>query len=196
MSKKVGFIACVAAVVLLLAAQSADAILITFAENDWVYSGTRDQNLSLGSDEFETEGILLGDVYQYIDDRDAFDEQIGIAPNRSNIGTIDFIVPTNSVTVDWWFEIVSIVGGDAIWVEAYDSSDTLLDSFTYTGSGSGTDTLDGYLISRLEFYNPSGYEFPAISALQFEPIPEPATMLIVGGLCAGLTGASRLRRRK
>jgi hypothetical protein len=196
MSKKVRFIACLAVVALFLAAQSADAILITFAENDWVYSSTRDQNLSLGPDEFESEGILLTDVYQYIDDRDAFDEQIGIAPNRGSVGTVDFIVPTNSVTVDWWFEIVSIVGGDAIWVEAYDSGDTLLDSFTYTGSASGTDMLDGYLISRIEFYNPSGYEFPAISALQFEPIPEPATVLIVGGLCAGVAGASRLRRRK
>ena len=196
MSKRGGLAACVGVVVLFLAAQSADAILITFAENDWDFSGTRDQNLSLGSGEFASEGIVLTDVYQYVDDRDTFDEQIGIAPDRSSIGTVDFIVPTNSVTVDWWFEIVPIVGGDAISVEAYDSNDTLLDSFSYTGSGSGTDTLDGYLISRIEFYNPSGYEFPAISALAFEPIPEPATLLILGGLCAGVAGTSRLRRRK
>jgi len=196
MSRSAGIIACVAAVALLLAAQPADAILITFAENDWLFSGTRDQNLSLGYDEFASEGILLADVYQYVDDRDAFDEQIGIAPNRSSVGVIDFIVPTNSVTVEWWFEIVSIVGGDTIWVGAYDASDTLLDSFSYTGSASGTDTLDGYLISRIEFYNPSGYEFPAISALEFEPIPEPATMLMIGGVCAGMACATRLRRRK
>ena len=79
---------------------------------------------------------------------------------------------------------------------AYDSGDALLDSFSYTGSGSGTDTLDGYWISRIEFYNPSGYQFPAIAALEFEPIPEPATLLMVGGLCAGLAGARRFRRKK
>jgi hypothetical protein len=196
MNKRLGFMACIAMGALFLGAQAADAILITFAENDWVFSGPRDQNLSLASDEFAFEGILLDDVYQYVDDRDVFDEQIGIAPDRGSIGTIDFIVPTNAVTVDWWFEIVSIVGGDAVLVEAYDSSGTLLDSFSYTGSGSGTDTLNGYLISRLEFYNPSGYEFPAISAVEFEPIPEPATMFILGGLCAGVAGATRLRRRK
>ncbi len=193
---RVGLVACVVAVGLFLAAQSADAILITFAENDWIFSGTRDQNLSLGYDEFASWGILLGDVYQYVDDRDPFAENVGIAPNRSGVGTVEFIVPTNAVTVNWWFEIVSIVGGDTIRVEAYDSNDTLLDSFNHVGSSSGTDTLYGSLISRLEFYNPSGYEFPAISALQFEPIPEPATVLILSGLCAGLAGARKIRRRK
>jgi hypothetical protein len=118
MNKRLGFMACIAMGALFLGAQAADAILITFAENDWVFSGPRDQNLSLASDEFAFEGILLDDVYQYVDDRDVFDEQIGIAPDRGSIGTIDFIVPTNAVTVDWWFEIVSIVGGDAVLVEA------------------------------------------------------------------------------
>ena len=186
---------------MLFSVQGAQAILIDFTENGWTsYTSPREEN-AISSDAFLAHGsIYVYDVYQYGDDRDLVDEGIGIAPTNDEQGVIDFVVPTNAVTFDWWFEI-SVTSPDPleITVIAYDAGNNVEASFVTSGKGlvSGTETLTGSLISRIVFWNSNnGYEFPAIATLSYEPIPEPVTMLMLGGLGAGLAGARRLIRRK
>jgi hypothetical protein len=99
------------------------------------------------------------------------------------------------VTVEWWFQSFT---ERTINVEAYNSSGDLLDSFSYGGSGpvSGTDTLTGLEISEIRFFDGTEGAFPGISSIDFEPVPEPATMLMLGGLGAGLAAFKKLRRKK
>ena len=40
------------------------------------------------------------------------------------------------------------------------------------------------------------YDFFAVDDMRYTPIPEPATMLMLGGLGAGLASARKLRRKK
>jgi hypothetical protein len=178
----------------------ADALLITFTENGWSYPGPppNTQNTSLTADEFLAQGILIQDVYQYADDRDPWDtlDPVGLAPSTSGApGVIEFVVPTGAVTVEWWFQSFTT---RTIHVEAYNSSGVLLDSFSYGGSGpvNGSDTLIGGMITEIWFFDHTVGAFPGISSIDFEPIPEPATMLMLGGLGAGLAGAKKLRRKK
>ena len=190
-NKKLTLAACAVAVAMLLAMTGAEAITITFTENGrnlavppapWQYTP--------GPAEFGPD-ILVTSVYQYADFGDPFDG-VGISAlplgDPGATGIIDFVVPTYAVTVDWWAPY------DTLYVEAYDDGGFLVDSFTGPSSSSGTDTLDGGLISSIEFHDYGGSV--AISTLTFQPIPEPATMLMLGGLSAGLAGARKLRKKK
>ena len=201
MTKRLTFAACAVAFAMLLGATGAEAIIITFTENLAVIPAPPWQDPvqpgpGLPTNEFAAQGILVTDVYQYVDTRDPWDD-VGLATVYDQffvgqVGVIDFIVPTNSLMVDWW-----INSSATIYVEAYDTSAILVDSFSYTAPGSllsGTDTLTGSMISQMRFFDSGGY--PGISTLEFEPIPEPMTMLMLGGLGAGLAGAKKLRRKK
>jgi hypothetical protein len=191
-----GLVACA----MFLAVNAAEAILITFTENSWTYNAPppNTQNTSLTPDEFLAQGIMVSDVYQYADDRDPWNtlDPVGLAPSTSDTpGVIEFVVPTNAVTVEWWFQSFN---ERTVNVEAYNSSGDLLDSFSYGGSGpvNGTDTLTGFEIAEIRFFDHTVGAFPGISSIDFEPVPEPATMLMLGGLGAGLAGATKLRGRK
>lgn len=191
-----GLVACA----MFLGVNAADAILITFTENSWTYDTPppNTQNTSLTSDEFLAQGILIQDVYQYADDRDPWNtlDPVGLAPSTSDApGVIEFVVPTNAVTVEWWFQSFTT---RTINVEAYNSSGVLLDSFSYGGSGpvNGSDTLTGLMITEIRFFDHSVGAFPGISSIDFEPVPEPATILMLGCLGAGLAGVRKLRRKK
>ena len=191
-----GLVACA----MFIGANAADAILITFTENSWTYDAPppNTQNTSLTSDEFVAQGILIQDVYQYADDRDVWNtlDPVGLAPSTTDTpGVIAFVVPTNAVTVEWWFQSFD---ERTIHVEAYNSSGDLLDEFEYGGEGpiNGTDTLTGFEIAEIRFFDHTVGAFPGISSIDFEPVPEPATILMLGCLGAGLAGATKLRRKK
>ena len=202
MATRLAFGFCIVALVLFLHVNSTEAVVITFTENGWTtFTPPRQENLPppLPSDAFP--GIEVSNAYQYGDILDPAADDIGIAPEYGTAGVIVFDIPTNAVTVDWWRNSSDLIMYPelCIWLEAYDGTDTLLDSFSSSGRGfdSGSSTLEGPMISKILFYEDNnGYEYPAISTLSFEPIPEPATMLILGGLGAGLVGARKLRRRK
>ena len=190
MTKKLMLAICAVGVAMLLAMTAAEAIVVTFTENGWTYTGSQWQN-PLAGNEFSAQGILLTNAYQYGDFRDPWDG-VGIATLSDQVAVIDFIVATNSVAVDWWIDL-----GYTIYAEAYDVAGAPVDSFTYTSGGgvlSGTDTLTGPMIAQIHYYDTGG--FPGISTLDFQPVPEPATMLMLGGLGAGLASARKLRRKK
>jgi hypothetical protein len=59
--------------------------------------------------------------------------------------------------------------------------------------------LSGIVFDSATFYydvNPSLGLIEVVDNIDFEPIPEPATVLMVGCLSAGLAGARKLRRKK
>ena len=199
MKRRIAVVLGLVACAMFLGVNAAEAILINFTENGWVY-GTpppNSQNTSLASNDFQAQGIMVSGVYQYADDRDPWDtvDPVGLAPLSSSApGVIEFIVPTNAVTVEWWFEsslarTINIVAYNAGGVvESFSSGPAEMDS--------GSVTLTGSMITQIQFFDGAPGAFPGVSSIEFEPVPEPATMLMLGCLGAGLAGATKLRRKK
>jgi hypothetical protein len=163
---------------------NAQATIIDFTE---VFTDSPVTNQTLVGNEWTAYGINTFDAYWYADTRDPFDS-MGLANSLSTTpGVISFSSSINSVTVDW----LTITSND-IYLDAFDASGALLDSFFFSGSGlvsSGTTTLSGAGIASLQFHD-SGGEV-GISTLMFN-VPEPPTLLLMG---FGLTGLGLARRR-
>lgn len=136
-------------------------------------------------------GLGIQNAYWYVDSRDPFDT-MGLSNNppfeTSPIGRIDFLNgPVSNLSVDWW-----TIDPNTIFIDVYDSSNTLLRSFN--GNGSGTQRL-GSDISYLTWHDTGG--FVQVSTLNFDqqtsPVPEPSTLLLLGsGLLAGAIARRKL----
>lgn len=166
----------------LLIHTSANAVMIDFTE---VFTDPPTTSHTLVGNEWAAYGINTSGAYWYADTRDPFDTK-GISNSSSAApGVVTFLSSTNAVTVDW----VTIFSND-IYIDAYDSSNVLLDSFFFTGSGtsSGTTTLSGSGIASLSFHDSGGTV--SISTLTFN-VPEPVTLLLLGIGLAGLGFAGR-----
>jgi len=155
------------------------------------------------TNQFAAYGVTFDHVYRYIDSRDPWKETdpygYGYGSNYGwgisngwiadgtipgTLGTVLFTQPTPYVTIDWW----TITG--TLYVDAYDSGANNIDSFS--GSGSGTQTLSGLgLISYMTFNDSGGYV--QIANMTYAPIPAPGAILL-GGIGVGLVGWLRRRR--
>jgi hypothetical protein len=171
MNKRIILIGIFSIIFLIGAADAVGATTITFTE---VFSDPPPTQIFLAGDEWSAYGITTTNAYWYADIRDTVDNK-GIA-QTVNPGRIDFIIPTNAVTIDWFTALQS---GD-IHVEAYDSGNNLVDSFVYNASvtKNGTDTLTGVGISYILFYDGAGTV--GISTLIFTPLPQVPAVTPIG----------------
>lgn len=137
-------------------------------------------------------GLNFSHIYRYIDSRDPFD-QYGISngnagenTNPAATGSITFTSTTNFVNFDWWS-----IGTSNVVVTAFDAANNVLGTFVGTGSGSNAINATG--IKYLTLHDDGG--FAQISNLTYDrnPVPEPATMTLLG---LGLLGAGVARRRR
>ncbi len=146
--------------------------------------------------EFAAYGVTFDHVYRYIDIRDPWPENYGISNGWAaeayapgTLGTVIFTNPTPYVTIDWWD-----ISTNQIHVWAYDSGNSLLDSFagpTTSSDDSGTTTLSGGLISYMTFNDGGGYV--QIANMTYAPIPAPGALLL-GSMGMGIVGWLRKRR--
>jgi len=166
--------------------------LDTVAANDWYYTNY---------------GLEFSNVYMYWDSRDAFDN-IGVANDSSSmpdynggIGYFYFADTTDYVTVDW-----TTISSQDIYLDVYNTSNILVDSYFYSGSGtsSGTTTLAGSDIAMMSFHDSGGqvgistlsYDYDGFTDGQNDdtaPVPEPSTILLMGAGLLGLVGYNRKR---
>lgn len=162
-------------------------------------------------------GITVSNAYLYVDIRDTFDG-IGIANGfleennaPDQIGRIDFLDTTDFVDLSY----AAIFSGGTY--EAYDSSGSLLDSFsTGPGTSVGETTLDGGIISYILFSGVGGevgvsaltYNYDGITDgvntdipgtdvtapvdVPVSPVPLPASGLM---LLAALAAGGLIRRK-
>jgi hypothetical protein len=147
------------------------------------------------SDEYSAYGLSFDHVYWYEDNRDPWDDMgianglVGQSYQPGIQGKVDFSAPTteSGITFDWWTISSSILN-----MQAYDSDGNLVGSFlSPTGSDRhGTDTISGP-IAYFTFTGSIG-GYVQISTLNYTPVPvpEPATICLLG------LGALSLIRRK
>ena len=153
------------------------------------------------TNQYSTFGLNFSHIYRYIDAIDPFD---GFGISNGNIaetgataatGSIIFASTTNFVSFDWL-----TINGNCV-ITAFDASNNVLSTFVgnssngNNGSGViyGTNTINATGIKYLALHDDGGSV--GISNLTYDrnPVPEPATMLLLG---IGLLGAGIIRRKK
>lgn len=180
-----------AMVFMLLLHTNASAITIDFTE---VYSSADGPTQTLVGDEWAPY-ITTSNVFWYSSSNDPFDG-MGIANNPPtafdpvSMGEIVFLGTINSdLNIDW----VTLNSND-ISINAFDSDGNLVDTFFYVGTDTtyGTATLTGPIAS-IQFHDDGGSV--GISTLDFTyaPVPEPASLILLG---SGLLGVLGLRKKK
>jgi hypothetical protein len=176
--------------VMLIIPQTGHATVVEFSEVDLNTNTTL-----VGSTAFASYGLSFGDSTSYIVDLrliGAGTDNRGIdALGTTNVFSVIFNDLASSVTAYW----VSVSGND-LFATAYGSNGNVLDTFSATGLSAltyGTVTFSQSAgIAKISFQGDMGYI--GVGKLDFQTVPLPPTVFLLGSGLLGLVGWRRFRK--